>query len=139
MDFNKHYGIKKTFEGEVGFEVSVTEQTGWLPVSRQVERLLRAGERLQTWRQNAYEFEDGVEIPTDYVDPTRSPGFDMADASELSQRLVEKKQQMVDRQNASKSDTINETELEAKNDDEKGSEETGVGVRDVDESAKRLG
>lgn len=78
-------------EGRVfDFEPSVTEQAGWLPVSKQVERLLVAGENLADFRRAVYDFSGEKEVPVDFVDPTRSPGFDLADASEVHDAAMER-------------------------------------------------
>lgn len=67
-----------------GFEVSVTEQAH-VNVHQQLERMMRAGEVLRRARLEQYDFQDGVDDGRDI--PYRSTGFDMADASEIIERV----------------------------------------------------
>lgn len=47
-------------EGRVfEFEESRTEQTGWMPAGKMVERLVRAGERLADWKLAAFDYTQG--------------------------------------------------------------------------------
>lgn len=61
---------------------SKTEQSGYIPPNVQIERMIQAGMRLNDSRMG-YEFGADEEVPHDYVDPTRNPNFDLADASSL--------------------------------------------------------
>lgn len=56
----------------------ITEKAGYLSAQKRIENLLLAGRRLVASRAQAYDFEH--EIDEDYEDPTRNPGYDMADA-----------------------------------------------------------
>lgn len=67
----------------------ITEQAGYVPANVQIEQMMMAGFRLQQSR-GGFEFDDGEAVPDDYNDITRSPNFDMADASAL-QMAVEAK------------------------------------------------
>lgn len=68
-------------DAEVGSPISKTE-TAYVPPDIQIDEMIRAGERLGQSRKEMYDFAPGEE-DDGYVDPTRSPGFDFADASML--------------------------------------------------------
>lgn len=74
---------------EFDFEPTATEQTGWLPVSKQVARLVRAGEQLDAWKREQFDFAVGEE-DNGRVDPTRSVGFDFVDATEIQEDIIER-------------------------------------------------
>jgi len=68
------------------------ERAGYIPAQTRIENLILAGRRLVQARQEMYDFPDG-KVDPDFIDPTRSPGFDMADATALTQRLTSKQLQ----------------------------------------------
>jgi len=59
----------------------VVEIGSYIPAKQQIESFIQSGKNLQAARQGRYDFEG--EVDEDFTDPTRSPGFDMADASQL--------------------------------------------------------
>jgi len=59
----------------------VVEIGSYIPAKQQIESFIQSGKNLQASRQGRYDFEG--EVDEDFTDPTRSPGFDMADASQL--------------------------------------------------------
>lgn len=62
---------------------SQTEQSGYIPTEVQVERMIQAGLRLDIARKEEFDFPEGSEEDDEelVVDPTREPGYDLADAS----------------------------------------------------------
>lgn len=66
---------------------SITETAGYVPSDRQIEDMIMAGYRLNQSRAEDFDFPSGEEVPDDFIDPTRSPGFDMADASTLHRNV----------------------------------------------------
>lgn len=74
--------------GEINEGPELVEKSGYIPAEEQIGAMLRAGERLGEFRREAYDFGDKEDIPDDYVDPTRSPGFDLADASALQRDIA---------------------------------------------------
>jgi len=85
VKFPKVYSIYEpppTYE-EVNSGEQVTEQAGYIPAQVQIEEMIYAGERLAAARKERFDFPSDSEVPDDFVDPTRSPGFDLADASAL--------------------------------------------------------
>nr|WAE43615.1 MAG: hypothetical protein [Microviridae sp.] len=65
---------------EVNSGEIMVELTGYIPPHKMILELLDAGLRLAESRR--YEFEDDAEVPEGYMDPTRSPGYDLADATQ---------------------------------------------------------
>lgn len=88
--------VKEVNSGELLVEVA-----GYVPAKKQIENLLFAGKRLDEFRRNEYEFQDGEVIPPGYIDRTRTPNFDVVDGSRLTE-LFEKKKQEIDKLNAEK-------------------------------------
>lgn len=76
---------------EKGGGKSNTEQAGYIPPKVQIERMIQAGERLAQARREEFDLPEGTEDPgPEADDPTREPGFDMADASVLGQGVEER-------------------------------------------------
>lgn len=70
---------------EEGGGKRITESAGYIPVRVQVENMIIAGERLGEYRREKYDFGEGTEVDLEAdPDPTRSPAFDMADATYLA-------------------------------------------------------
>lgn len=84
---------------EVNSGELLVEVAGYVPAKKQIENLLFAGKRLDEFRRNEYEFQEGEEIPPGYIDRTRTPNFDVVDAGTLTERF-EKKKQEIDALNA---------------------------------------
>lgn len=85
---------------EDSFEVNVgpskVEKVGYVPPNILIENMIYAGMRLNAARTEAYDAETAAEAAEMPIDPTRNPGFDMADASQrlmsLKDRLNKQKQ-----------------------------------------------
>lgn len=86
--FDTKYNRKPT-EREKNLLPSKTEQVGYIPPKIQIENMILAGQRLSDSRMG-YEFGDNEDIPDDYIDPTRNPNFDLADASEMHNDVTER-------------------------------------------------
>lgn len=78
-----HYqrSTAKTFSEPAG-TIKIVETAGFRSTKQQIEEYMDAGRRLQAYRELKYDFEHGTEVPEDYHDPTRTPGYDPADAME---------------------------------------------------------
>lgn len=61
--------------------LTITESRGYIPPHVQVENLLQAGRRLVEFRKEQYDFPPGEKPDESFEDPTRRPGYDLADAS----------------------------------------------------------
>ena len=74
---------------------TITNQTGYIPLSMQLARLEAAGQQLSAYRAENYDFPPGVIVDDELQDPTRRPDYDMADAStalrDLERKLTERK------------------------------------------------
>lgn len=69
---------------------TITETAGYVPSDRQIEDMIIAGRRLNEARAQAFDFAPGEEDDGEFYDPTRSPGFDLADASRLVRNIAQK-------------------------------------------------
>lgn len=81
MDFNTRYARPISAPAEAVDSKSKTETAGYIPADVQILRLIEAGKRLDAYRKEAYDFNPDEEVPDDFIDPTRSGSFDLADAS----------------------------------------------------------
>lgn len=68
---------------------SLVESAGYISAQQQIENMMLAGETLNKYRLENYDFTAQMEDDDSYIDPTRSPNFDMADASALDRQLAE--------------------------------------------------
>ena len=82
MDFFGKYKRPKLDEGKMD-SVSKTESAGYIPAEAQIELFIQAGRKLDQARKEQYDFSADEEVPSDFIDPTRSGSFDLADATQL--------------------------------------------------------
>ena len=82
MDFFGKYKRPKLDEGKMD-SVSKTESAGYIPAEAQIELFIQAGRRPDQARKEQYDFSADEEVPDDFIDPTRSGSFDLADATQL--------------------------------------------------------
>ena len=68
--------------------VSKTETAGYIRAEDQITAFIDAGRRLDEYRREMYDFGDGEEVPDDFIDPTRSGSFDLADATMLGESVA---------------------------------------------------
>ena len=104
----------------------LVEKGGYIPMKRQIEQFMQSGERLAAARKAmtvGYDFGPGEDVDENYYDPTREPGFDLADASAIAQALQEK-------QMSSIKPKSNESSTEAGS-DQSGEAEVESGKADV--------
>nr|WAE43602.1 MAG: hypothetical protein [Microviridae sp.] len=66
---------------EVNSGELITEQAGYIPPKKQIEDMILAGQRLNESRAS-YDWDDEEDIDESASDPTRSPNFDLADATQ---------------------------------------------------------
>ena len=81
MDFFGKYKRPKLDEGKM--DPFRTESAGYIPAEAQIELFIQAGRKLDQARKEQYDFSADEEVPDDFIDPTRSGGFDLADATQL--------------------------------------------------------
>lgn len=80
--------------GEINSGEQVTETAGYIPKNLQIRQMMLAGENLKEIRDELYDFKPGEDVPEDYIDPTRSPNFDWADADMLLRIVAEKSRRL---------------------------------------------
>lgn len=88
MLFFTQYSRPKEKELEPGGGERLVETAGYVPAEVQISDMLEAGRRLGEYRRDRFDFGSGEEVPEDYFDPTRSRGFDLADASRLQHEVT---------------------------------------------------
>lgn len=71
------------------------DKAGYVSAETRIKNLMQAGIDLRDSRRGSYDSEDGSEPD---IDPTRNPGYDLADAHEqgmsVAERLRKKKEEM---------------------------------------------
>jgi len=80
MKFNLPYVSHGTPEKNNG--TKVTETAGYIPAELQIRRLLEAGQRLDEWKADLFDFAFNEDVPDNYLPANRSLGFDPADATQ---------------------------------------------------------
>lgn len=77
------------------FSPSLTDAAGYRTVRTQVETLVKAGERLDMARAEEFDYPEGVsDVDVAVHDPTRSGGFDLADATALERSYAYRLEQL---------------------------------------------
>lgn len=90
MDFRTRYTAHPIPGEEPGGGKRVTESAGYIPAEVQIEEMLLAGKRLGEYRKERYDFAEDEEVPEDFIDPTRAPGLDLAEASMMERSMKER-------------------------------------------------
>ena len=89
MNFATKYSLQKT-PPEVNKGPSHVEKAGYIPAQARIENMMLAGQRLVAHRAEMYDFKELKDIDENFIDPTRSKNFDMADASQFALNLEQK-------------------------------------------------
>lgn len=84
---------------ESGGGASITEQAGYVPPKIQIEQMMFAGQKLQAFRAEMFDFAKGNDGD---IDPTRHPGLDLAEATQLGRDLAIRMKERQKRKNAEK-------------------------------------
>lgn len=67
----------------------ITESAGYVPAKTKIEEMIQAGQRLVDYRAENYDFPPDTKVTEEeileYFDPSRSPGFDVVDAQNMTQ------------------------------------------------------
>lgn len=82
-------------EGEVNSGEDLVERV-YIDHNELIESMIFAGERLQLARKEAFDIQNEEDIENASIDPTRIPGFDLADASRISAVLASKAEAVVE-------------------------------------------
>lgn len=72
---------------EVGGGKKLVETAGYLSAKQRIDNLITAGRQLMASRAEQYDFPEGTPTDTNFSDPTRSRGFDLADASQVIEHV----------------------------------------------------
>lgn len=87
---NVFAGVMPAKKMEKNTSPSMTEQAGYVPTDRKIKEFFECGVRLKEARAAQYDFPPGVEPKEDFSDPTRAPGFDLADATQMARQAEAK-------------------------------------------------
>lgn len=83
MNFSTPYQEKRfKTPPEVNSGETLVETAGYISAQKRIENMILAGQRLVDYRKGQFDFPDG-QIDESFQDPTRSPNFDLADATQL--------------------------------------------------------
>lgn len=67
---------------EINSGEEIVEKAGYVPAEIQIMEMINAGERLGDYRKERYDYGEGDQ-DDGMMDPTRAPGVDMADISQM--------------------------------------------------------
>lgn len=88
MKFNNPYEREKQ-PLEAGGGERIVETAGYVPIQAQIAQFINAGKRLEDYRSQ-FDFGNGQPVPEDFIDPTKSKGFDIIDAQNLLNEVQQK-------------------------------------------------
>jgi hypothetical protein len=64
---------------------------GYIDHNKRISEMVKAGMNLEAWRRGRYDYPEGTSEDTQFKsDPTRNPGYDMADAHQDNMKLQQK-------------------------------------------------
>lgn len=91
------------YKGEINNGKSLVEVAGYISSNKRIEMIMAAGERLIEYRKEQFDYEPDFKGEEE-LDPTRNPGFDMADAHEASEQVMENMNRQIElnKENAKK-------------------------------------
>lgn len=92
MLFATKYTIVRT-PPEVNSGPNLVERAGYIPAQVRIENMMAAGQRLIAHRAEMYDFKNMSEIDENFIDPTRSKNFDLADATMIQQNIEANRRQ----------------------------------------------
>lgn len=79
----------KPYDGEVISSKSIVDPSGYVDAQTRIENLMRAGERLDEYRRDMYQYGPDDDYDDDSSDdPTMEPGYDLADAHYQKQKAL---------------------------------------------------
>lgn len=108
---------------EINSGEEIVEKAGYVPANVLIENMIYAGNRLDFARSEYYDFADAETVDQDFIDPTRSKGFDIADASYM---LRSAQGRIAEQKKIFESEEVKRKEAERKiEDDKKGEVKNG--------------
>lgn len=97
MKFFDQFVNRPPADEEFNSGEEIVEKAGYIPAEIQIMEMINAGERLGEARRERYDYGEGDE-DDGMMDPTRIPGVDMADLSQMKlgveARLEDQKKEM---------------------------------------------
>ena len=70
--------------GEINSGELLVETAGYVPAEQRIRAIMMAGQRLVESRRAEYDYDSEDDISEDRYDPTRDPGYDLADATQAA-------------------------------------------------------
>lgn len=74
--------------GEGNSQISMVDPSGYVSPKQRIENLIRAGERLDEFRREQYDYDTLEEDDGEWTDPMRTPGLDLADVHRIRQETL---------------------------------------------------
>jgi len=88
MDIKNAYMKRPEYEGEDNSGEELVETSGYISAEVQIENMILAGERLDEYRRQMYDYPEGLKEGEEAkLDPTRRKGFDVIDAQREVERI----------------------------------------------------
>jgi len=79
---------KPVDDGEEMSDEDLVETSGYIPAKIQIENLIMAGRRLDVYREEMYDYPDGLsDDDNPILDPTRKGNYDLVDAQNDMENL----------------------------------------------------
>ena len=89
MEFQTPYKLFP-FEGEINSGEILVETAGYVSAQQRIESIMLAGQRLVESRREMYDYDTEDDLDEDRYPVTRDPGFDLADATQITLDLQRK-------------------------------------------------
>jgi hypothetical protein len=100
LEFNYQFGNPPKPDYEVGGGEKLVDTSGYVSAEEQILNMLNAGMRLDESRKEMYDTDEDFGDDSDFdsvgFDPTRLPGVDPADVSQLDRSLGHKLRKQLD-------------------------------------------
>lgn len=74
--------------GEENSGLCIVDPSGYVSPQEQIENLIRAGERLEEFRRERYDYDNPNEDDGHWMDPMREAGLDFADAYRIREETL---------------------------------------------------
>lgn len=104
--FYSQWANRPTITLEMMDPVSMVETAGYVPAEEKIRQMIDAGIRLKLSRIEQFDF-PGDTLPTDFNDPLRAPGLELADVSELERVARTREREVYKRLKEAKKPEVN--------------------------------
>lgn len=82
MEFFTQYTWSDTY-GEWNCGKTIVDPSGYISPQQRIDNLIRAGQRLEEFRREQYDYDHGDSDDGVWMDPLRTPGLDLSDVSRI--------------------------------------------------------